>query len=295
MIKLLKRIKKRFQKVQSFSEIDRIFIAGDKEQVLRTKGIRNIPIAKHRIGGKASYAEWAHVVGIFQTIFYEHLNEQSNNNILDIGCGTGLLSMASEPFISPQGKYLGLDVIEENILFANKNYKNPLVSFQHFNVKNLSYASHQKATQIPWPISGQSIEMVTALSVWTHLNQEDAIFYFCEVARVLKKGGIAVITFFYLDDLYKGSLHERSDNIGRYHSTNQLKWVFDKKAYNSSNWFTPSWTKVPEDAIAIDETGMKILLERSGLSIKKNYPGNWKERPGVYFQDILVLQKNKEL
>lgn len=291
MIKLLKRLKKKFQKKISFSEIDNIFLTKDKKQVLRTKGIESIPISKYRIGGKNSYAEWAHVIGIFQTIFYEHLPEHFNNNILDVGCGTGLLSMSCEPFIGPKGRYLGLDVIRENIDFSNQNYKNPLVTFQHFDVNNLSYASHQKATHVPWPMQDGIMEMVTALSVWTHLNQEDAIFYFCEVARVLKKGGIAVITFFYLDSIYKKSLTERSDNIGRYHSTNQLKWVFDKSAYNSSNWFTTKWVKVAEDAIAVDEAGMNILLERSGLSIKKYYPGNWKEIPGVYFQDILVLQK----
>ena len=133
--------------------------------------------------------------------------------------------------------------------------------------------------------------MVTALSVWTHLNQEDAIFYFCEVARVLKTEGIAVITFFYLDDIYEESLNKRSDNIGRYHSTNQLKWIFDKKAYNAFNWRTTEWSKVAEDAIGINEKGMKTLLEHSGLFITKYYPGNWKEVPGVYFQDIVVLKK----
>lgn len=292
MIKFLKRVKDKFQKKQSFSEIDRVFQIKDKAQVLRTKAIKSIPISKYRIGGKNSYAEWAHVVGVFQTVFYEHLKEHSNNKILDIGCGTGLLSMACEPFIRDKGQYLGLDVIEENIVFANENYSNPLVNFQHFDVRNLSYASQQQATQIPWPVLNESISMVTALSVWTHLNQEDAIFYFCEVARVLKKDGIAIITFFYLDNIYKDSLDKRSDNLGRYHSTNQLKWVFGKKAHDSPNWFTADWTKVAEDAIAVDETGMKTLLERSGLSIKKYYPGNWKETPGVYFQDILVLQKD---
>lgn len=291
MIKLLKRLKKTFQKKQSFSEIEKTFLAKDKRQILRTKGIRHIPYSKYRIGGKNSYAEWAHVVGIFQTVFYEHLKQHLDNKILDIGCGTGLLSMACEPFINENGQYLGLDVIEENIIYANENYKNPLVAFQHFDVQNLSYASHQQAKHVSWPVPSESMDMVTALSVWTHLNQEDAIFYFCEVARVLKTEGIAVITFFYLDDIYEESLNKRSDNIGRYHSTNQLKWIFDKKAYNASNWRTTEWSKVAEDAIGINEKGMKTLLEHSGLFITKYYPGNWKEVPGVYFQDIVVLKK----
>jgi|SRR5690554_302791 len=291
MKKALRKLERKFRKKQSFTEIDKTFLDKDKEQVLRTKGIKSIPNSKFRTGGKNSYAEWAHVVGIFQTIFYEHLNEHFNNNILDIGCGTGLLSMACEPFINDKGTYLGLDVIKNNIDFANGNYNNPLVNFQHFDVQNLTYASQQQAKQIPWPIKDKSMSMVTALSVWTHLNQEDAIFYFCEVARVLKNDGIAVITFFYLDDIYLNSLSKRSNNVGRYHSTNQMKWVFGKKAYDSLSWYTTDWTKVAEDAIAIDENGMKTLLERSGLKIKKYYPGNWKEIPGAYFQDIMVLQR----
>jgi len=36
---------------------------------------------------------------------------------------------------------------------------------------------------------------------------------------------------------------------------------------------------------------MNELLEESGLKISNYYPGNWKENPGLYFQDIVVFQK----
>jgi predicted SAM-dependent methyltransferase len=64
--------------------------------------------------------------------------------------------------------------------------------------------------------------LVTALSVWTHLNEADARFYFKEISRVLKPDGKAIVTFFLLDE---------------------------------------------------------------------QYPGNWKETPGAFFQDVLIFAK----
>ncbi len=274
-----------------FPLLDRIFRSIDKKHIKRTRNIRLIPGIKYRRGGKLSYAEWAHVAGIFQTILYQNLENKTANNILDIGCGTGLLGISSEPFVAEGGSYTGLDVIKSSIAFCNRHFDLPDYSFIHFDVSNPTYASTQSSSLKPWPVEDESKDMVTALSVWTHLNEKDAIFYFQEIYRVLKKGGKAVVTFFYLDENYHLSLPKRSNESGRFHSTNQNRWIFEAKAYGSDNWYTPKWTKNPEDAIGITPEGLKILLNNSKLKLIKYYPGNWKESPGAFFQDILIFEK----
>ena len=67
--------------------------------------------------------------------------------------------------------------------------------------------------------------------------------------------------------------------------------MFDQPSYGSENWFHPAWAKVPENAIAITEAGLKSICQESGLSIVDHMTGNWKEYPGVFFQDVLVLEK----
>lgn len=271
--------------------IDRAFAKIDKTQIRRTRNIRLIPNFKERRGGKLSYAEWAHVTGIFQTIIYQTLENKTGNDILDIGCGTGLLGIAAEPFTAEGGTYTGIDVMTEDIDFCRRHYQMPNYDFIHLNVANAMYAKGQPKALKPWPVEDASKDLVVALSVWTHLSEQDALYYFSEIGRVLKKGGKAIITFFYLDESYQASLPKRTDQPGRFHSTNQNFWIFSKPAYESENWFTIPSVPTPEDAIGINEKALALLLEASGLSLSVYYTGNWKEQPGVFFQDVMVFEK----
>jgi len=273
----------------SFS-LDRIYIYFDKFLLRRTRNLRLIPSIYRRKGGKKSYAEWAHVIGIFQTIFCQNLKSE-NNVVFDIGCGTGLLGIAAEPHVNEGGKYIGIDVSVRDIGFCKRHFKQENFEFIHFDIHNTTYAGRQDGESIPWPVDDNSMDMATALSVWTHLNENDACYYFKEVYRILKPGGKAVISFFYLDNLYENTLKIRTNGIGRYHSTKQKRWIYNQKAYNSEHWYTTDWVKNPEDAIGIDVKGMEKLLLESGLKLSQYYPGNWKEKPGLYYQDVLIFEK----
>ena len=271
--------------------LDRLFRSIDVTRILRTMNLRLIPDMDHRRGGKHAYAEWAHVIGLFQALIYQNLGKQDANVILDIGCGTGLLAIASEPFLAGNSRYIGIDVGREDIEFCRKHYESPVFEFRHFDISNPAYAPDQQKTRRSWPLMDSSVDLVTALSVWTHLNEQDALFYMKEVSRVLRPGGKAIITFFVLDQTYRNTLGERADAPGRFHMTNQRDWIFDHAAYGSRKWFYPEWAPVAESAIGITEDGMADLLAISGLEIVVNYPGNWKELPGLYFQDVVILQK----
>lgn len=295
IVKIKKEIKKIFQlqnKKKELEIIDEKYLNIDRRNILRTNNIQYIPKSRHRKGGKTSYAEWAHVIGIFQTLMYQNLKNKEANHILDIGCGTGLVAIASQHLVKNDGLYLGLDVIKENITFCEKQYKDlKELEFQHFEVNNEMYAKNQSNTLKSWDVDDNSIDMVTALSVWTHLNERDASFYFQEVDRVLKNGARAIITFFYLDKLYRESLEIRENKKGRYHPLNQLEWVFDTHAYQSKSWFYPKHLNIPENAIGLTEKGLEKLLINSRLKLVNYFPGNWKEKPGVYFQDVLIFEK----
>jgi 2-polyprenyl-3-methyl-5-hydroxy-6-metoxy-1,4-benzoquinol methylase len=279
-------LKKKFYQLS-----DWVFTRIDKKYIFRTKNIKMIPAFPNRKGGKVSYAEWAHVTGIFQTIIYQTLHERSGNRILDIGCGTGLLGISSEPFVSGGGMYTGIDVSESDINYCKSHYKKDNYNFLHFDYGNPVYAKSQSGEKKPWPLNDESYNLVTALSVWTHLNEEDSIFFFKEISRVLVKGGKAIITFFLLDGTSQYPDSMRSDSTGRFHGTNQLLWVFDQSAYSSLNWLSPKWASIPENAIGITKEGLNILTENSKLKLLNYYPGNWKEKPGIFFQDVLIFEK----
>lgn len=271
--------------------LDRFFLPLDKGHIRRTQNIRLIPGENHRRGGKYSYAEWAHVIGIFQTLMFIHLNKSENNVILDVGCGTGLLGISSEPFLGEHGRYIGIDVAKQDIDFCRGHYRSSKFSFFHLDVNNPAYTPHQKTERLKWDVNSHSVDLVTALSVWTHLNEADARFYIGEVNRVLKPSGKAIITFFLLDEVYEKSLSLRSNKKGRYHMTPQDSWIFDQPAYGSNDWFYPKWVKTPEGALGVTSEGLRHLLSKTELQRIEHYQGNWKEVPGVFFQDVVILQK----
>ncbi len=186
--------------------LDSLYIPFDRKHIRRTRNIRLIPNERNRTGGKYAYSEWAHVIGIFQTLMFIHLQKKENNKILDIGCGAGLLGIASEPFLGQDGKYTGIDVMKKDIDFCRKHYPSANFEFIHFDVNNPVFAPAQKDTKSKWPVESESFDLTTALSVWTHFNEEEALFYFKEISRVLKPDGKAIITFFLLDETYRNSL-----------------------------------------------------------------------------------------
>lgn len=271
--------------------LDQLYVPFDRKKVRRTRNIRLIPNEQNRRGGKHSYAEWAHVIGIFQTLMYLHLASKNDAAILDVGCGTGLLGVASEPFLGPHGEYVGIDVSKKDIDFCRTHYPSSTFKFIHFDVNNAVYSPAQTRKGIPWPLESNHFDLVTALSVWTHLNEMDASFYFAEVGRVLKAAGKAIVTCFLLDDVYEKSLSIRSQEKGRYHMTSQKLWIFDQPSYGSDAWFHPRQVRVPEQAIGITEAGLTRLMTQARVKLIAHYQGNWKEIPGVFFQDVLVFQK----
>lgn len=275
-----------------YREIEEVFLPLDKELITRTRNLRLVPALGDRHGGKASYGEWCHVIGIFQTLMYQQLRNKTGNTILDAGCGTGILAIASEPFLGENGKYIGIDVQSEEIEICERHYPEDWFTFQHLNVANMRYAPDQPHKNKPWNVADSHCDLVTALSLWTHLNEGDARFYLAEVDRVLKPGSKAIITTFLIDDLYEQSLARRDASDGRYHGTSQEQWIFDSVVSASGNWRSPAWADPPEKAIGITPAGIQEMLSNTSLRWSATNIGNWKEVPGIFFQDILIFHKS---
>jgi SAM-dependent methyltransferase len=271
--------------------LDKLFLKEDKGHIRRSKNIRLIPEFAHRRGGKLAYAEWAQVIGIFQTLFYQQLARKTGNHILDIGCGTGLLGISAEPYTQEGGSYTGIDILPEDIAYCKRHYTQANYSFIHLDAVNRSYVTTQSTKPKPWPVQSGYYDLVTGLSVWTHFNEADSRYYFKEVSRVLKSGGKAIITFFFLDEAYEETVDSRSAEAGHYHFIPQSNLIFSEQAYNSKHWLHPKPVNFPEDAIGITPEGMELMASEAGLKVHAYFPGNWKEKPGVFYQDVLVFEK----
>ena len=263
----------------------------DKRFIKRGTNVDHIPTFANRRGGKSSYGEWAHTIGIFQTLLGIHTAGQSGLQILDVGCGTGLLAVASYPLLLDGGHYTGIDVQQADIDFCKRHYPADLYTFIHLDTVNAFYAPQQSPAQQRWDIADNSMDVVTALSVWTHFNEADAIFYFNEVNRVLKPGGTALITFFLLDETDAKQRPQRREQPSRFHKTPETLWIFDQVSSPSANWYHTRWAVVPESAIGVSPAGIEMLQAHTQLEWAHTYSGNWKEEFGTFFQDVLVFKK----
>ena len=272
--------------------LDRLYLRVDRRRHRRTRCLRLVPDLAHRRGGKLGYGEWCWAIGLFQALLHAHLPRDRAPRILDVGCGTGLLAVASEPLLGSSGRYLGIDVSRRDVEFCRSQYPAPAFAFELLEARNAAYAPDHAAERVPWGVADASIDLVAALSVWTHFAEADALFYLREVGRVLRPGGRAILTCFLLDEDARAAAARAGGAASRFHATDPARWVFDVPARGSREFLHPAWAREPEEAIAFTPEALAHMLAGARLRQLELHRGTWREAPGLYFQDVLVLGRD---
>ena len=287
---LVSRVTKRARS-ELHAAIERTFRPLESRMLSRGPNLRMIPKAKDRRGGTTTYAEWGYTIGFFQPLIFQNLPTKRPLKILDVGSGVGRIAIACEPYLSPGDQYVGLDVMRADVEFCCRHFgEDKRFSFIHFDHANGYYAPDQTGSRQRWPLEDGMFDLVTAISVWTHLLEDDARFYLRELARVLKPGGRALVTFFVMDALYSATLLSRSDRTSRYYPQPESNWIFGHRV-SETDWYHPAWAQAPEEATAMTDRAFKSLIVESGLQMTAFYPGSWKEQPGLFFQDVAIFEK----
>ena len=179
--------------------------------------------------------------------------------ILDFGCGTGKLIAGCIPFVHFGGRIIGIDIGQKEINFCKTFYPKNICSFYKISAHNAYYNVNGKpASETEWPIPDESVDLIISISVFTHLNEEDAHFYMNLINRKLVSGGITIITFFLLDDNYNPK-----DLAG-------TRWIFDKYYFNNKEWRFSSKIDIPEAQIGVTNAGLESLLKNTELKIEKS-------------------------
>jgi SAM-dependent methyltransferase len=289
---LMNRLVKRLDSV-ACRVLEPIYRSIEERSYSRGGSLTFIPRFSDRAGGlgTTTYGEWSYTIGLFQSLIFQNLPADRPIRMLDVGCGTGRVYLATLPYLTADDRYTGLDVNEKFLAICRKQYPDPRVDWYHLDTKNSFYAKGVKQSQAPWDFKDKSFNLVTAVSVWTHFSEDDWIYYLNEVSRVLKPGGRAIITFFILDEEYTKSLPKRNDDISKFYPQPKSKWIFDMPAYGSSDFLHPKNVSVPEVAIGVRESRFKVAVDEAGLVVKDYRPGCWKEQPGYIFQDVVVFER----
>jgi len=110
----------------------------------------------------------------------EILQLQPDDSVLDIGCGTGRLGLFVAEGLSPKGRFLGLDPLEERIKIANSKAKSANVQFKVGVGEDLG------------DLECESIDVVYLNAVFHWITAKEKAL--SEIARVLKPGGRVGLT-----------------------------------------------------------------------------------------------------
>ena len=187
-----------------------------------------------------------------------------DSSVLDIGCGYGRLAIPLTCFLSKQGSYAGIDVMDDAIADCRRRIcpGNDNFRFEHVDVHNGLYNRDASlAVGDALRIFGNGeFEIVFMFSVFSHMMPDDVASYLEQIRRVLKPGGQLLTTFFILNACSRAAIERGST---RRIFSHPLDGVFVDEKNN------------PESAVAYPEVLLKQLLATSGLQHDHTFYGQW--------------------
>jgi len=218
----------------------------------------------------------------FLKYFIELGNLKPNEQVLDVGCGIGRMAIPLTRYLDKNGSYEGFDIVSMGINWCKKNIsiRYPHFHFQLADIFNKFYNQDGrfKASEYKFPFKDETFDFIFLASVFTHMLPEDMENYFTEIARVLKKSGGCLITFFLINEESRRFIKAKK-------STQDFKFEFN--GYHTVD------ENNPEGAVAYEEKTIRMLFEKHGFTINEPIRfGSWCGRQNfLSYQDIIVALK----
>jgi SAM-dependent methyltransferase len=234
---------------------------------------------------------WVYQQGFFAALV-RCFDRNESLKIIDFGCGHGKLAPISVFFTHPNGEYLGIDIQESYINYCRRKYARlPRVKFHVSKDYNPLYSSEQRGAVArsrsygeDWPVTANSIDVVIAVSVFTHLQEADAFGYVNKIYTVLSPGALAMLTCHIVEEPRK-----QPGFIFNYNPFLASLFKFTTPLPTSNNWFTSN-PALPESGIAINMTGLNSLIQGK-FKIELIMRGSATGGKDPFPQDVVILRK----
>lgn len=209
-------------------------------------------------------------------------------SFVDIGCGIGRDAFQLLDFLAPHGRYVGIDVTRDSIVWCQRNItpRDERFTFHHFDAVNELYNpfGKQRTRDFRLPVPDGSVDRIGLASVFTHLLEDEVLHYMHEFRRVLKPGGRVHASFF----LYSKEALTAAQTLG----TTQWKATF---AFPLSPGVYGNDPTYPRGAVAYSDATMQRLMREAGLATDQPYvKGAWSGLHGDAAeegQDAVILRR----
>jgi len=165
-------------------------------------------------------------------LVYPWLSEEAYESVFDFGCGCGRVARQLILQKARPGRYVGVDLQADMIRWCNDNLHPlaPSFSFHHHDVFNVRLnPGREKPLTAPFPVSDQQFTLVNALSVFTHLTEEQARYYLRECARILHPRGVLHASWFLFDKADHPMMDDDSNALYVSYVDPSAAVIFDRK------------------------------------------------------------------
>jgi SAM-dependent methyltransferase len=230
--------------------------------------------------GRGGYLE---VGNTFFNYFRQFGTVTPDSKILDIGCGIGRMALPFIGYLSSRGEYWGFDVVRDGPAWCQRKIssRNPNFHFTFIDIYNELYNKKGaiRAEEFKFPYDDEKFDFVFLTSVFTHMGPEHVERYLKEIARVLVKGGRALLTANLLNKDSKEHVRNGKSTM-RYMMTDA-----SVHGYLDQN--------CPHDDIALDEDWLRKTIVNCKLRVIEPIQyGSWCGRAHyVDWQDMIIVEK----
>ena len=141
-----------------------------------------------------------------------------SSHVLDVGCGIGRLAYECAWYLDDDATYTGLDISPTVVDWLNANYapRLPGFRFDYLDIWNELY--HPKGAVRPeearFPYEDDRFDVACAFEVFMHVSLDGFRNYLREIARVVRPGGLAVLTLVAVHPGEPPSLDEEYVQVG---------------------------------------------------------------------------------
>jgi len=221
----------------------------------------------------------ANSVGFFKEIA-SRLRVSRDASVLDLGCGCGRMAIPFVDFLR-HGRFYGCDVWDAGVAWCNENLTSTgNAAFYVQSAENNYYfeqfnSEKKNNFKLGWLPDG-ALDASYAISVFTHLIQEDVESYLNEIARGTKAGGLGYFTFFIIDK-YFWAYRERTGN----HMAVKPSADGRHYAYEGQDFFG-----------GYTMGTLLRIFDAAGWDVVSFELGSWAEKPGSRnYQDTFILER----
>jgi SAM-dependent methyltransferase len=227
--------------------------------------------------------EWFRWGEEWSVLLRAHADLTGSSRVLEVGCGLGRIAFPLRHLLR-EGSYDGFDIVRRKAEFLQSRFTpaHPNFRFAWANVRNTHYnpQGEVEAAQYVFPYDAATFDVVFAASVFTHMAVENTARYFEEAARVLRRGGRCLFSFFLLDNVHRAADRPRAFAARDFDFQEQ------------SGGFATAFPEDPERMTAYRLALVKRLARRAGLRVVgRALPGYWSGSAAHWLsaQDLVVL------